>query len=244
MKYIFKFLVAIFLIYPSCKSSGNDENANPAGDKLVEQNYKVPEAYKIDSKEFLFDAFYPIGWSSDGKFAYALEPADEATGYYFFTLVIFDTHTRKIVWSWKIDEKNGQEGGNIKDTWTKNYKLFKTELNKNKIKQLTKFTLKQFPISLESYKIQFRHKIKYEKDKYYGFDVVSSAEFYIDKTGKRKIFYKEKFTNSPFLNINLIGYYKNPYGSEIFTLIHAEKRGYEGPPNVIRVKAGGCKLEK
>ena len=30
--------------------------------------------------DFAIETFYPIGWSNDGKFAYYLEPVDEARG--------------------------------------------------------------------------------------------------------------------------------------------------------------------
>ena len=32
---------------------------------------------------FEVENFYPVGWSKDGKFAYYLEPVDEACGCYF-----------------------------------------------------------------------------------------------------------------------------------------------------------------
>jgi len=237
------FVAVFLLLYPSCDSTVKSNNSkNGDTNNFIEKDYTLPTRFKIESKVFIFDDFYPIGWSADGKFAYITEPADEATGFYFFSFNIFDTHSQKIIWSWKIDEKNEQEGGNIKDTWTKNYKLFKSELVKNKITQINNLELKQFPISLKNQKIQFRKTIKYEKDKYFGFDVVSFAEFSIEKDGKKKSFYKKSFPNSLFLNITVLGYYKNPFGNEIFTLIHAEQRGYEGPPNVRRIKAGGCEL--
>lgn len=39
---------------------------------------------------FGVENFFPIGWSKDGKFAYYLEPVDEACGCYFGKLVIVD----------------------------------------------------------------------------------------------------------------------------------------------------------
>ena len=47
------------------------------------------------------DAFYPIGWSRDGKFAYYFEPVDEECGCYFAELAIMDLRTDKVLWHYK-----------------------------------------------------------------------------------------------------------------------------------------------
>ena len=52
------------------------------------------------------DGFYPIGWSRDGKFAYYIEPVDEACGCYFAELIIQDLRTDKIVWHFKNDPES------------------------------------------------------------------------------------------------------------------------------------------
>lgn len=69
-----------------------DQNQDPVPIEDVKERYFVPSELKYcpQSDEYLFDKFYPIGWSKDGHFAYITEPADEAAGLYFFKFRIQD----------------------------------------------------------------------------------------------------------------------------------------------------------
>ncbi|MGH9908572.1 MAG: hypothetical protein ACRD8U_23685 [Pyrinomonadaceae bacterium] len=48
-------------------------NLQPAARKTFSR-YRNP----LPPKSYAVEGFYPIGWSKDGKFAYYLEPVDEA----------------------------------------------------------------------------------------------------------------------------------------------------------------------
>src|SRR5688572_4978733 len=48
--------------------------------------------------KLMTENFYPIGWSRDGKFAYLVEPPDEACGCYFAEIVIVNLKTDKVLW--------------------------------------------------------------------------------------------------------------------------------------------------
>jgi len=62
-----------------------------------EQNREDKDGYV----PLLTESFYPIGFSKDGKFAYYVEPVDEACGCYFAKLIIQDLRTDKILFEHK-----------------------------------------------------------------------------------------------------------------------------------------------
>ena len=76
----------------------------------ISKNFRDFEKDMADL-EFLEDKFYPIGWSKDGKFAYFVEPADEACGCYFGTFVIQDLKTDKVLWQHRhVSDEMGSVG--------------------------------------------------------------------------------------------------------------------------------------
>src|SRR6185503_11701624 len=87
---------------------------------------------------FEVESFYPIGWSKDGKFAYYLEPVDEACGCYFGKLVIVDLKNDAVLWQFDYTSED-DEGRDLKKPkslaalWAANRKLFSSKLNENKI---------------------------------------------------------------------------------------------------------------
>ena len=93
------------------------------------------------------DGFYPIGWSRDGKFAYYIEPVDEACGCYFGELIIQDLRTDKTLWPFKNDpqERVDAQGAPIDDDlrklWKRNEKMFVDKLREHKIDQVARFAL-------------------------------------------------------------------------------------------------------
>ena len=67
-----------------------DPEAEPVAAEEVMEAYSCPSELKFcpQSSEYLYEKFYPIGWSKNGLFAYIIEPVDEAAGQYFFKFVI------------------------------------------------------------------------------------------------------------------------------------------------------------
>ena len=262
---LFSALVIVSLIissvFTACKTDGEDEtdtdttktevnnNNNTATDntEFTEQTYSVPSEipYLQTKNDFIFDTFYPIGWSKDGKFAYIYEPADEATGFYFFTFEIKDTQTNKVIWTWKIDVKDEVYEGSLKKTWKKNKDKFTSILNENKIIQNNDFKLNQFPIIDKDNTYKMSENIKYQEDTYgFGFDVVSNAEFKLESKDNKSItVFKESFPDNMILNMSANAYFKSPFENRIAAIITSQIRGYEGPPHVIRINVVGCSLD-
>ena len=93
-KYLFVTIFFVSTILLSCKNdtktTNNNNNQNDTDAKNI-VTYELPTEleYSNHTKDvFLYDKFYPIGWSKTGHLAYIVEKADEGSGYYFFRIVI------------------------------------------------------------------------------------------------------------------------------------------------------------
>ena len=112
-----------------------DPEAEPVAAEEVLEAYSCPSELKFcpQSSEYLYEKFYPIGWSKNGLFAYIIEPVDEAAGQYFFKFVIRNMINDKEVWSWTPDDE--PETGNVRQMWKDYGMTFTGKLNEYKIIQ-------------------------------------------------------------------------------------------------------------
>ena len=225
------------------ENQNNNPESEPVPAEEIKQNYTAPAElkYSRQSEEYLFDKFYPIGWSKDGHFAYIVEPADEAAGLYFFEFVIQNMISDKVVYSWKPDDE--LEEGSVKQMWKDYAMLFAEKLNKYGI-------IQQKDIKIES--TEFSHannKFKVTIDNQmgpsdFGFDVVKATEIFIkspDLGSKRIYKYTEKEA-SYILGEIVAGVIKSPYEDRVAVVVKKESSGYEGPPNVISQFLVGANL--
>ncbi len=242
-------IIALFSCNTNETSSHKSDSIEISPADTLNQNfdYSFPSEliYQPKTDELLIDAFYPVGWSKDGLFAYISIPADEASGYYYFTFNIINANTGKTEWTWIIDEKNAQEEGSLKDTWEKNKKLFTSTLKKYKIIQNNTIKIENFPLLLNSVPYTIKLNIKYSEDTFgYGFDVVGkfSAHLITPQGFDKEIFSKD-YQNNMILNLTLVGYIKNPFENDVFVLFKTTRMGYEGPPNVVSFDFTVSKIE-
>lgn len=210
----------------------------------IEQAYSCPAElkYSQQSDEYITEKFYPIGWSKDGLFAYIIEPADEASGQYFFEFVIRNMISDKVVFSWKPEDE--LEEGNIKQMWKDYNVTFSQKLNQYKIIQQEKPQLlgTEFSYKDNKFKVTIENKMVTDPD--YGFEVVKGTTIYIKspELGTKNIYsYTEK---EQVLCIGKIvqGVLLSPFEDRVAVLVKTEKCGYEGPPNVIEQFLVGANL--
>ena len=223
---------------------GNNEDPLPA--ETVKQAYSTPSELKYykESSEYLFQKFYPIGWSKDGKFAYAIEPADEAAGLYFFKLKIQSMISDKDVYVWEPEED--PETGSVKQMWKDNQMLFAANLNEHKIIPQKDIKLLGTEFSTEDGKFKITIENTMETDPDFGFEVVKSTNIYIKSSelGTKKIYTYTENDYNQCLGRIVQGVIKSPYEKRIAVLVKEELRGYEGPPNVVREFLVGADLER
>jgi len=247
------------------KSASEDSIAN---NKLVIQpfiekasyNYPQELVYTVIKEGYpnpLYPGFFPIGWSRDGKFAYAEEPVDEACGCYFLNIYIQDMYSDKMVWTWAVElgEEQGYnpEKQNIfyfKKTWDKNNALFTQKLNQYQIEPMTFSQLEKIPFRINNneYSFHITNNSFYETGSEQKVIGSSSIALLVNGIEKKKIFKKnyssvyEGNTYSGTLSNKIIGYFKNPFENRIAVFLLTENKGYEFIPTVMNINMIGCDL--
>jgi hypothetical protein len=229
-------------------------------------NHNNPPIYKIPTEllytgkkevghfpDGLYPRIYPIGWSRDGKFAYIIEPADEACGCYFFSIFIQDVTNNKMVWQWHFE---GEEGGNetLKIIWNQHKTIFGKKLASNGIIQSPFKQLQKLPVIVNRKTIDFFIKNDTFFSEDFGLNVIKKCTVYkmINKKNGPAVFsqtYAHKTENagnklfSTTLRNKIWGYLHSPYDKKFVLFYETEDRGWEGPPNVMNLELVAINLD-
>lgn len=199
------------------------------------------------------ESFFPIGWSRDGKFAYYLEPVDEACGCYFANLFILDLKNDSVLWSFDydseaIDEARQQGKPYSFDTlWKANARLFAEKLKEYKIEPQARFTLLSFPVEHNGQTIRanlktFKKPGLTEEESWYGSIGRTTLELHSNRRGKKTILNETHPEVRP-LSVGLLGYLKSPFEPRVAVVLMNIIRGWEGPPHTGDVQIVGASLQ-
>ena len=209
----------------------------------------VGEPPKSDENGYismLTESFYPIGFSKDGKFAYYVEPADEACGCYIAKLVIQDLRTDKILWehSYMSDEPGAPADQTVKTYWKKKRGGFSRKLAQYGIKAKKSFTLKYPTINYKSDLFTPKLDLKIKTD-VYSVDGTVSLSMFSKQKGTKTIYnkrYDPKKVNS-IRSAEISGVLLSPFESRVAVVVIETHRGWEGLPNITRIKIVGSDLK-
>lgn len=201
--------------------------------------------------DFAVEKFYPIGWSKDGKFAYYVEPVDEACDCYFGKLLIVDLKNDAIVWHFDYTSDDPEVGArkprSLAALWTANRKLFSTKLSENNIEPHRTVRILPFPISYKNDRItpalSFDRKPMREEDRIYG-DISRVRVLVTSRQNGKKTVFDEKYPEAKPLYVGMVGYLKSPLEPRVAVVLVEIYRGYEGPPHVGGVRIVGLSLNK
>ncbi|MBQ9214205.1 MAG: hypothetical protein IJ150_09750 [Bacteroidales bacterium] len=223
-----------------------DPEAEPIAAQEVMDAYACPSELKFSSQsdEYLYEKFYPIGWSKNGLFAYIVEPVDEAAGQYFFKFVIRNMINDKDVWTWKPEDES--ETGSVRQMWKDYGMTFTGKLNEYKIIQQKNIKLipNEFSHKDKKFKVTIENKMETNED--FGFEVVKSTNIFIKspELGTKKI---HSYTENEYnlcVGKMVQGVLISPFEDRVAVLVKTERCGYEGPPNVIEEFLVGADLER
>tara|TARA_B110000285_G_scaffold196028_1_gene226719 strand:- start:2248 stop:3051 length:804 start_codon:yes stop_codon:yes gene_type:complete len=224
------------------------ENTNQMAPETSEPNlptdYSLPKKLvysKVIGYDLITD-FYPIGWSTESKFAFIREPSDEACGCYFFDIIIMDMITDKIVWEWNFNDEG--EGETRITVWNKNYKLFKSKLLKNKIIPADNFVLEPAYFKSKDKYYKIKHSVKNNSNWDFQNLEVFHIELSTTELGKKRILKQSYDEFDMILEAGISGVLKSPFEDRITVVYYEIIRGWEGPPNVTRFGLSGSHLMK
>lgn len=235
--FIYSFLPALLLSGQSTIPALYNSNARTSQNIIFKKPAEL--IYEKGMNKHLRDRFFPIGWSPDGKFAYATEPADIACGCYFLNVFVQDMVTDKISWKWQsIDYDNKM---NLDKVWQLNTILFTDSLLKFNIRPEPNRSLKLLPLRINNAIFDF----SLINDTYWIPDITSPL---IKKTAiflKRNGTIRKKVFTADYAGIVLSnaikGYLKSPFEDRIALFYMKENLGHEGGPNILRFNLIGIK---
>ena len=234
---------------------------------FAQANYSMPRAFGLERivgrmlqpkfgrgtyKKLATEGFYPIGWSRNGKFAYYVEPVDEACGCYFAELVIQDMRSDTEVWHFKNDwEKHvDAEGAPIEDDirklWKRNAKMFAEKLREHGIIQSPRFAL--LPVNFRSAGKSFTAKMAAVRgNDTDGNSRVRKLDLQLSSpTLGKKVIYSKEYKGDDIwvapLDTAVVGAFKSPYENRVAILMLNVQRGWEGPPHTVNVQFAGGDL--
>lgn len=198
------------------------------------------------------DAFYPIGWSRDGKFAYYSEPVDEECGCYFAELAIIDLRTDKVLWEFRnkpqerMDEKGMPIPDDMRQLWKRNVAMFTEKLREHGIVQTARFALlgRTFSSGGKGYTAKV---VSVNADDPDGLNRVRkvSLDLSSPSLGRKSLYsaeYKgDDIYGSP-LDIAVAGTFKSPFENRVAIVMVKVQRGWEGPPHTVEVQIAGADL--
>lgn len=197
--------------------------------------------------KLMTENFYPIGWSRDGKFAYFVEPPDEACSCYFAKIVIQDMRTDKILWeeSYVSENLEDRETEDLDTFWPPRQKEYSAKLHEHGIEPAGKFTLLHPSIEFEGDVLTPKIEIRIKTDGVFEVDGTVTVSMHSRRLGtkaiRRDVYRKNDV--SGFRGAEISGSLMSPFEPRVAVVIVEEHRGYEGPPNITRIKVSGSTLK-
>jgi hypothetical protein len=240
-------MIALILSASSIATAQGKTRLFPVPERLVLNGIGESDPNEEDTPaKLMTENFYPIGWSRDGKFAYLVEPPDEACGCYFAEIVIVNLKTDKVLWQerWDSSDLAKPEEDNLDALWKRKGKAYSARLNQHRIQPIGNAQLLHPNIAFDGDTLTPKLDIKIETDGVYEVDGTVTLTLASAKHGSKVIrrdVYKKTDTNG-FRNAEITGSLKSPFESRVAVIVVEEMRGWEGPPNTTSIKVSGATL--
>ena len=209
----------------------------------VPQQLELPRYQKSLPSQLISAKFYPIGFSQNGKFAYAIAPADEACGCYFFEFRIQDLVTDEVLFRYLYSsdkEPQTERYENISDLWAAKSAMFAQKMRHYQITR----NIPAFDSSITDFQVQIT-KREFSEPGLSDTKFIRSARFEVQNSASgKKIVANLQFEKLYVKQLEAIGYYKNPYENRVALLITRIDRGWEGLPQVLNFEVIGVHQTK
>lgn len=200
----------------------------------------------------LVEKLYPLGWSADGKFAYLLEEANEAVQNTTIHFRVQDTESDKILAERTFKASDQPEYTEENDNYSVMGIWRAQELQYDSLLRQYNVQLGQgtefYPIreSGSDWPYTFTDQNKMRKNELFGIKEVDQHRLQAVQSGvgEKMILQQQYGKYDLVIRTGVLGYFKSPFEERIAVLDGMEKRGYEGPPNVLKLQLVGCDLSK
>ncbi|MEL7423551.1 MAG: hypothetical protein AAFN81_11200 [Bacteroidota bacterium] len=198
------------------------------------------------------EELYPLGWSPDGKFAFMLMKANEAVQNTTIHFIVQDMDSDEILekQTFKASEEPGwteaADNYSALGVWRKQETVYQDLIEKYQIRLGAGTDFMVLPMLEEQHGISFATQDKMRQNALFGIQEVDQHRLLANtaerqsKTICRQTMgkYDQVIASQP------LGGFVSPFEDRLAVLDGLEKRGYEGPPNVLRLQLVGCDLKK
>lgn len=242
----YSIFVALFTISAAAQTSKNS-GTFPMPERLKLVGIGEPEPnVSWEYQKYINASFYPIGWSRDGKFAYLLEPADEACGCYNAEIIVQDLKTDKILWKQAIDG-NGEAiepPETLATFWPSIRTKVSAKLRGYGIIPADEFDLIHPAVKLGNDTLTPAVNVDIEHDDVYEVEGTLTVSMASQRSGSKVVsreVYKREDVNA-IRNAEIGGILVSPFEKRAAVIVVEEHRGYEGPPNITILRIVGSTL--
>jgi hypothetical protein len=221
-------------------------------DQMVEFTPEMLSGLCTSKYSCLEEIIYPLGWSEDGKFAYLIEEANEAVYNYTLHFIIQDTETDKqlVKETFKASDqpsyKQDDTAIDLESVWSSRKDRYSELLSQHNIRtgNGTQFYGMPWVKSQRPYRFNGINKMAHSD--LFDLDFVSEHRLEAsEQGGSKKIILKHTFGKYDLvIATQALGYFQSPFEDRVAVVDGFEKRGYEGPPNVLKLKVVGCDLSQ
>jgi len=226
-------------------STRKEDTSSPQALNIEKSAFSALDKYSsnIEGVPFIYDNFYPLGYSSDGKFAYIKEYDTDPADMVLIRTFIQDLVTDKIVWK---DEYRVEE--NITDIDFQSFWKERHESVEDKLKKYAiKFTKNmKFEPNFHSYKnnlylVESRNKRKFYKD--WGMSFLESSVISLGtKNLGMKIIDSRRYKGDHLIERQAIGFIPLGKSDRVAVVVAKVQRGWEGPPHNLSYDIVGASL--
>lgn len=242
-------ILTFFLTSVFCAGKIAAQSVNPAALYAAPSRLTLPgdERENAEQRAMIIERFYPVGFSKDGKFAYLVEPADEACGCYFADLIIQDLRTDKILWKKEYRGEEGSDNTKSEDFWRKNQKAFSAKLKQYGIVAGKDFALKTGSFDYEGDGILPKLEVALDTADLASYKVKGKITLTLaSKRRGSKTLYERRYDlkeSNSISGAEIGGMIVSPFETRAIVILIETHRGYEGPPDITRLKIVGADLK-
>jgi len=200
----------------------------------------------IKDAPFLYDTFYPLGYSDDGKIAYAIEYDTDPRDMVQIKTFIQDLVTDKILWQDEYRVEENITNIDFKSFWREKRQKILEQLNQHKLHYSNQLTLygEKLYYKHDALFLSSKSQKSYQKD--WGLEFLDSSTISLrsEKKGE-KVLNRKYYKGEHVLAREPIGYI--PLGERgsrrVAVVVATLHRGWEGPPHTISYDIVGANLD-
>ena len=196
----------------------------------------------IKGVPFIYNNFYPLGYSDDGKIAY-IEDYDTTPGEFTLTKTfIQDLVNDKILWEDKYEEENLSLMG-MDVFWKKRATKIQAKLKEYGIKPFENALFKPNAYNYKNnqYRLWSKSKNSFRKD--WGMEFLGSSTIILgSKNLGDKVIDKQTYKDEQILARKAIGFIPLGDSDRVAVVVANVYRGWEGPPHNLDYEIVGASL--